>query len=141
MGKDQVKVKGENAVGLAEAAGAHGQNDSVEALVAGTLAQLRGALGSSQVVGEPLRLGDTTVIPLLSVGFGFGAGRADAKVTGNNGGQVGIGAGGGGVRPIAMIIAGPDGVHIEPVASDSALERLAAAAEDKLAAPDKPRKE
>lgn len=140
MSDDKLQVRKAAATAIAEPVAVPASARAVEDLVAGTMAQLRGALDSSQVIGEPIRLGDTTVIPLLSVGFGFGAGRGDAQVVGKNGGQVGVGAGGGGVRPIAMVIAGPDGVRIEPVAlstTGSALDRLATAVEEKMAKSDK----
>ncbi|MFQ5616787.1 MAG: GerW family sporulation protein, partial [Anaerolineales bacterium] len=65
--------------------------------------------------GEPVKEGDTVIIPAAEVvsamGFGSGFG-ADAKGDGGGGG------GGGGhsfSRPIAVVIASPGGVRVEPV--------------------------
>jgi uncharacterized spore protein YtfJ len=85
----------------------------------------------SAVYGEPVAIGDHTVITASEVkvgmGFGFGAGGApgaegagDEAVTeeGEAGAGFGSGGGGGGVsggRPVAAISVGPDGVRVDPV--------------------------
>jgi uncharacterized spore protein YtfJ len=79
------------------------------------------------VYGEPIRSGDSLIIPtaevLSGLGFGIGAGvgnnsvkDAEGKLVPNSGG--GGGGGGGGrvlSRPVAVIIASPEGVRVEPV--------------------------
>jgi uncharacterized spore protein YtfJ len=98
---------------------------------------------SDVVVGEPIVLGDTTLIPLsrVSVGFGAGGGEGEGKGpaggrrrrgrgkasngNGNGGGEcdelaegkgLGMGAGGGGkVRPVGVIVMAPDGVRVEMI--------------------------
>ena len=47
--------------------------EEVENMVKTTLDQIQKVLNSNTVVGEPIKIGETTLIPLLSVGFGFGA--------------------------------------------------------------------
>jgi uncharacterized spore protein YtfJ len=55
----------------------------VESLVQTTLGQIEKVLGSKTVIGDPIKVGETTIIPLLSVGFGFGgvggSGAGDSK--------------------------------------------------------------
>ncbi len=74
------------------------------------------------VFGEPVQVGSTTIIPaaevlgVLGFGMGFGSGteREDEEQESGQGG----GMGGGGrtlARPVAAIIAGPDGVRVEPI--------------------------
>lgn len=67
-----------------------------------------------------MEVGDTTLIPLISVGFGFGAfggtGNDPKKGAGTG---TGIGAGGG-VKPVALVILGPEGVRLESVKSGAA---------------------
>ncbi len=71
------------------------------------------------VYGEPVQHGDTTIIPaaevLVGMGFaaGFGSGEDEAGDSGSGGG----GGGGGRTlsRPVAVIIASPEGVRVEPV--------------------------
>jgi uncharacterized spore protein YtfJ len=97
--------------------------EDIENMVKTTLSQIEKVLSSKTVVGEPITVGETTLIPLLSVGFGFGAGgggKSDDK-------QLGGGTGGaGGMKPIAIIVVDKDGVRIEPIKSSvaAAIEKL-----------------
>jgi uncharacterized spore protein YtfJ len=102
--------------------------DDVEKLVKTTLGEIEKVLDSKTVVGEPIVIEGTTLIPLMSVGFGFAAGGGSGKgetkeVT--EGGASGSG-GGAGVRPIAIIIIDKDGVRIEPIKGGmaAAIEKL-----------------
>jgi uncharacterized spore protein YtfJ len=73
------------------------------------------------VYGRPIRQGDTTIIPAaeVTVVTGFGAGIGLGGGMQNEGGAANGGAGGGGgttsARPVAVIVASPDGVRVEPV--------------------------
>ena len=102
--------------------------EDIENMVRTTLNQIEKVLSSKTVVGEPITVGDTTLIPLLSMGFGFGAAgggaRGDAKQA-TEGVKGGTG-GAGGMRPIAIIIIDKDGVRIEPIKSSvaAAIEKL-----------------
>ena len=92
-------------------------------------------LSTKTVVGEPLVIEGNTLIPLVSVGFGFGVGAGegnDAKKGAGTGGGVGAG---GGVKPVALVIVGKDGVRVEPIKGSAAslVEKVADAA-GKLAA-------
>jgi uncharacterized spore protein YtfJ len=75
-----------------------------------------------RVFGEPIEAGDTLLIPAAEVftgigfGVGFGKGFDGDEEPGNTG--RGEGAGGGGrtfSRPVAVVIASPEGVRIEAV--------------------------
>lgn len=72
------------------------------------------------VFARPVRQGDTVIINcseiVAALGFGVGEGSGE----GQGGQDKGSGAGGGGggrtfARPVAVIIAGPDGVTIKPI--------------------------
>lgn len=79
----------------------------------------------SSAFGEPVQSGDNLIIPaaevLAGVGFGVGAGFGRGeKEDGSDGGGSGGGSGGGGggrvfSRPVAVVIASPEGVRVEPV--------------------------
>lgn len=105
------------------------EKDDVEKLVKTTLGEMEKVLGSKTVVGEPITIGDSTIIPLLSIGFGFGggggAGLGDSK---KEGGEAfgGAGGAGGGVKPIAVIIIDKDGARIESIKGGmaAALEKI-----------------
>jgi uncharacterized spore protein YtfJ len=98
--------------------------EDIENMVKTTISQIEKVLSSKTVVGEPITVGDTTLIPLLSMGFGFGAGgtgKSEASA------QPGSGTGGGGgMKPVAIIVVDKDGVRIEPIKSSvaAAIEKL-----------------
>ena len=102
--------------------------EDVENMVKTTISQIEKVLSSKTVIGEPITVGDTTLIPLLSMGFGFGAAggapKSDAKQSGD--GIKGGTGGAGGMRPIAIIVIDKEGVRIEPIKSSvaAAIEKL-----------------
>lgn len=107
------------------------ERDDVEKLVKTTLGEIEKVLGSRTVVGDPITVGDSTIIPLLSIGFGFGgAGGAglgeNKKGEGGGEGVAGGGGAGGGIKPIAIIIIDKDGARIESIKGGmaSALEKI-----------------
>ena len=80
----------------------------------------------SAVYGKAIRQGDTYLIPtaeiITAMGFGIGeggaGGEADPEKPSNGGEASGGGGGGGGTsqaRPVAVIVAGPQGVHVQPI--------------------------
>ena len=102
--------------------------EDIERLVTSTLGEIEKVLGSKTVVGEPITIGDSTLIPLISVGFGFGLGAGSGKGEDKQKGEGSGGGGGagGGVKPIAVIIVDKDGARIEPIKGGmaSALEKI-----------------
>lgn len=102
--------------------------EKVESLVRTSLDEIEKALSSRTVVGEPTVVDGVTLIPLLSVGFCFGAGGAEGKVERQRGEAGGGGTGGAAwIKPIAIVIVGKDGVKVEPIRGGvtSALEKFA----------------
>jgi uncharacterized spore protein YtfJ len=104
--------------------------ESVEKMVQVALREIETTLDTKRVVGEPVSVGEYTIIPLISIGFGFGVGSGTGKsedfVKGEGSG--GASAGGGGLKPIGVVVIGPDGATVEPLkgAAASLLESLAA---------------
>lgn len=89
--------------------------------------------GAGRVWGEPVQRGETTLLPAAEVvtAAGFGMGSGSGEEEGERGG--GGGGGGGGhtfSRPVAVVVASPDGVRVEPVVDVTkiALAALTAAA-------------
>ena len=91
-----------------------------------------------RVYGEPIQHGDTLIIPSAEVlvglgfgmGYGFGQGEKEESGSTPNGG--GGGGGGGGrvlSRPVAVIVASPEGVRVQEVVDPTkiALAALTAA--------------
>ena len=102
--------------------------EQVENLVKTTLGEIEKVLSTKTVVGEPMTIEGTTLIPLISAGFGFGAGGGTGKdVTKQKGEGTGGGTGGGAwLRPVAVVIVTKAGVKIEPIMGSlaSAIEKL-----------------
>ena len=103
----------------------------VESMIRVALREIETTLDTKRVVGEPVTVGEYTIIPLISIGFGFGVGsgtgKAEEFVKGEGAG--GASVGGGGLKPIGVVVIGPDGARVEPLkgATASMLESLAAA--------------
>ena len=101
----------------------------VEKMIQAALREIETTLDTKRVVGEPLEVGEYTLIPLVSIGFGFGVGSGSGKSEdlmkgeGSGGGS----AGGGGIKPIAVIVIGPEGAKVEPLRGTTAsmIESLA----------------
>ena len=102
--------------------------DMVENLVKASLGEIEKVLKTETVVGEPITAEGVTLIPLLSVGFGFGAGGGEGKGDGKQKGEgTGGGTGGGAwVKPVAVIVVDKDGAKIEPIIGgiSAAIEKL-----------------
>ena len=78
----------------------------------------------SVVYGEPIQHEDTLIIPtaevLAGLGFGFGSGSGNSPEGTDQKPAEGSGFGGGGggrvlSRPVAVVVASPEGVRVEPV--------------------------
>ena len=75
------------------------------------------------VFGEPIKVGDRTIVPVARVGasfgLGFGRGIRPGALAGEAAGpEGGIGGGGGGMmsaRPVAVIEISPDKVGVKPI--------------------------
>ena len=85
-------------------------NTSVQSLFNG----LGSVLSTKSVVGEPITVGDTTIIPLVDVHFGMGAGSvaADSKNKSTSGGGMGVD-----IDPCAVLVIRGDVVRVIPVES------------------------
>lgn len=108
--------------------------EEVEKLIEKSMAEVEKVLSTKSVVGEPMTIEGNTIIPLVTMGFIFGAmggsgkgmGKAD-KGHGREGeGGGGGAAGAGGIKPTAVIIINKDGVKVEPIKGGTAsvLEKM-----------------
>jgi uncharacterized spore protein YtfJ len=87
------------------------------------------------VFGQPFREGDTTLIPVASVGYAFGYGSGSGRMTGASSGGAGEpcgpgegsgqgGGGGGRARPLGYIRISPDKVAFEPIMDTGRISML-----------------
>ena len=89
--------------------------NNVVDILKGVVGELKEIAKSETVIGEPVTVGDQTVIPVvkISVGFGAGGGQGEHEKSGT-----GFGGGGGGgarIEPIAFIILDKTGASLLPV--------------------------
>ncbi|MFO8126728.1 GerW family sporulation protein [Yoonia sp.] len=83
----------------------------VEQLLRNTVEELDRLLNAKNVLGDPIEKDGSTVIPIVSYGFGFGAGGTQGAKSGNGGGT----GGGGGIKPIGAIIFDQKGARVEAI--------------------------
>jgi uncharacterized spore protein YtfJ len=68
-------------------------------------------LNAKNVLGDPIEKNGSTVISIVSYGFGFGAGGTKGTKSGDDGGT----GGGGGIKPICAIIIDEKGARVEAI--------------------------
>lgn len=93
----------------------NGFKNTVESLFAG----MDSFLSTKTVVGEAVTIGDTTLLPLVDVSFGVGAG---AFLDGNN--NSAGGGMGGKMSPSAVLVIGPNGTRLVNVRNQDALTKI-----------------
>lgn len=87
--------------------------NNVVDILKGVVGELREISKSETIIGEPITVGDKTVIPVvkISVGFGAGGGQGEREKMGGFGGG---GGGGAKIEPAAFIIMDKDGISLLP---------------------------
>ena len=74
---------------------------AVENLVAVVMGELRQIAKTETVVGEPVTVGDTVIVPVSKISFGFGAGGGGDEEKGGGGSGTG---GGVSIEPLAFVV-------------------------------------
>ena len=92
----------------------------VNKLFGNAIGELEKMISSKSAVGQPITIGETTIIPLTSVGFAFGAGGGSGSGADGTG-EGGATAGGGGVKPVAILVADKNGVRVETLNTANSL--------------------
>ena len=82
------------------------RENRIDNIVSSLMKGMEGALSAKTVVGEPTVVGDMTIIPLVDISFGMGAGAGmkDAPVASSGGGGIG-----GKMTPSAVLIVNKNG--------------------------------
>ena len=86
------------------------------------LERLEKFLQTKTVIGEPMQVGNVTLIPIISVSFGLGGGGGDSK--GEDSGEGG--GAGGSVVPKAILVIKGDEVSMMPINDKGSLEKIIA---------------
>jgi uncharacterized spore protein YtfJ len=84
------------------------------------VSEIERMLTTKTVVGEPIKIEGTTIIPLVNVGFGFCVGGGEGSDSEKGSGYGGGTGGGGGVKPVAIIIIDDKGVRVERISAGTA---------------------
>ena len=84
-----------------------------------TISKIREMVDSNNVIGEPIVVGDVTIVPVSKVSVGFGGGGSDfASKTATKTEPFGGGVGGGvKVTPICFLVVKDGNVRMMPVAT------------------------
>jgi uncharacterized spore protein YtfJ len=101
-------------------------NESLETL----FSNLEKFFRTETVVGQPIELGETTLIPIITVSFGAGGGGGtgtDDKGNGGGGSGIGVGAR---ITPDAVLVIKGGEVTMMPVKNRCSLDKLAAMVPD-----------
>ncbi len=86
--------------------------------------KLESFVKTNTVVGEPMSVGDTTIIPFIDICFGLGTGGGDGtddKGSKGTGGGAGSGAK---ISPTAILVIKGDRIEILPIKKAGSLEKL-----------------
>lgn len=87
--------------------------------VEGIIRRVTDTIKTETVIGEPITLGEVTLLPVMNVSFGFGGGGGDGASGGTNQGT-GSGAGGGARMTVAgMVVVKGDEVSFVPTNKSS----------------------
>lgn len=81
-------------------------------------------LTTKAVVGEPIEVGEITLIPVINITFGIGTGAGggeDSKSSTREGGGAGLGAK---ISPSAVIVVKEGDISVIPLGSSGGIERL-----------------
>lgn len=88
------------------------ENNRVSEILKDIVGELKDIASSQTVVGEPITVGDKTVIPVVKISVGFGAGGGQGESPDKGGGFGGGGGGGAKIEPYAFIILDGDRIQM-----------------------------
>ncbi|PKK84225.1 MAG: sporulation protein [candidate division Zixibacteria bacterium HGW-Zixibacteria-1] len=88
------------------------ENNRVSEILKDIVGELKDIANSQTVVGDPITVGDKTVIPVVKISVGFGAGGGQGETPDKGGGFGGGGGGGAKIEPSAFIIIDGDRIQL-----------------------------
>ncbi|MDE6020093.1 MAG: GerW family sporulation protein [Ruminococcus sp.] len=103
------------------------EKSKINQMMGVTLDKIREMGDVKTVIGDPIEIGDTTIIPVSKVSYGFASGGSDLPAKQNPKDLFGGGAGAGvTVQPIAFLVINKDGnVRLMPItASDDKVSNI-----------------
>ena len=94
------------------------KNSSIKESVSERLSGLDAFISSKTTVGDPIRVGEKIIIPLMDVKLGVGAGAYSGKANGSAGGM------GATMEPSSVIIVDKDSVRLMRIQNDDAMVKI-----------------
>lgn len=89
-------------------------SNNVVDILKGVVGELREISKSETIIGQPITVGNRTVIPVVKISVGFGAGGGQGEDEKKGSGFGGGGGGGARIEPAAFIIMDDSGVSLLP---------------------------
>lgn len=86
--------------------------------------KLENFLKTKTVVGEPIKIGDTTLVPFINLSFGLGVGGGNGTDEKGNGGEGGGGGTGAKIAPTAVLVIQGDKFELLPIKKSGGLDKL-----------------
>ncbi len=86
--------------------------------------KLENFLKTKTVVGEPITIGGTTLVPFINITFGMGVGGGNGTDEKGNGGLGGGGGTGAKIAPTAVLVIQNDKVELLPIKKSGGLDKL-----------------
>lgn len=94
---------------------------STHDVLGATMERLHTMVDANTIIGTPIQAGDTTLIPVSKLSFGFGCGNSDFTAKGGKPTAPVLNGGGGGggakLDPVAFLVIRGDSVKLLPVTS------------------------
>ena len=87
-------------------------------------ARLEEFIKTKTVVGEPMQIGEVTIVPFIDISFGVGTGGGSGSEGDGNQGTGGGAGSGGKVSPTAVLVIKADKVELLSINKSANLERL-----------------
>ena len=104
-------------------------SNNVTEIIRGVVEELKQIARTESIVGEPITIGNKTLVPIVRITVGFGAGGGEGSDDKSRSGFGGGGGGGAKVEPAAFIVIDDTGISLLPVkpgAIDSLVEAIPA---------------
>lgn len=86
--------------------------------------KLENFLKTKTVVGEPMQIGDVTIVPFIDISFGLGTGGGSGVEEKGNQGSGGGAGSGGKISPTAILVIKGDKIELLPIKKAGGLDKL-----------------
>ncbi len=86
--------------------------------------KLENFLKTKTVVGEPMQIGEVTIVPFIDISFGLGTGGGSGVEEKGNQGSGGGAGSGGKISPTAILVIKGDKIELLPIKKAGGLDKL-----------------